>query len=285
MSATGRTEACLEPLFPSAHASSLRLLPDGTLLLAYFTGGEVRQYFFKCWVLGHISMAVSRCSVPKPRLRSAAPRRAVLGPGPNNETIQSGWDLQSLLTQEAARMRHSPDSGAPQRSAACGCAQEGGESVSIALARLPSGGKQWSRPVVVSQQTHRSNQNPVLVFDEPSGLLTLLHTSQAPRPAAQPLRAPPSERASARAAVVTALATALAAVPTRHSRRPRGSTVPRAAAAGVLPRSRHFARSSATQRRRWPDLERARAAVMGPRRFRAQSGALPPQLPQPPCCR
>lgn len=46
------------------------------------------------------------------------------------------------------------------------------------MSRLPSGLDQWTKPQVVSRQPRRSNQNPVLVHDAASGLLTLLHTSQ-----------------------------------------------------------------------------------------------------------
>lgn len=51
-------------------------------------------------------------------------------------------------------------------------------AVAIVVTRLPAGSSQWTRPAVVSRQADRSNQNPVLVYDRPSGALSLLHTSQ-----------------------------------------------------------------------------------------------------------
>ena len=47
----------------------------------------------------------------------------------------------------------------------------------IVMSRLPKGSRQWSAPVQVAHQNHRSFQNPV-AFQLPSGDIWLLHTSQ-----------------------------------------------------------------------------------------------------------
>lgn len=39
-SPTGRLEAIIQPIFPSSHASTLCLLPDGSLVMAFFSGDE-----------------------------------------------------------------------------------------------------------------------------------------------------------------------------------------------------------------------------------------------------
>ncbi len=56
--------------------------------------------------------------------------------------------------------------------------REGASGVAIFVARLPAGTDRWSQPVVVSRESSRSAQNPVLFCDAERGRLTLLHTSQ-----------------------------------------------------------------------------------------------------------
>jgi hypothetical protein len=41
----GRAEAYLQPLFPSNHASNLEILPNHDVLLAWFSGSKVSQFF------------------------------------------------------------------------------------------------------------------------------------------------------------------------------------------------------------------------------------------------
>ena len=54
---------------------------------------------------------------------------------------------------------------------------EGQSNVSIAMARLNKGSRQWSEPVILSTHAHRSDQNPV-PFLAPDGRIWLFHTSQ-----------------------------------------------------------------------------------------------------------
>lgn len=58
--------------------------------------------------------------------------------------------------------------------------QEGMPDVRIALSRLPAGGDHWTQPVWVSEDTTRSEQNPVL-FRTPSGQTWVLYTAQESR--------------------------------------------------------------------------------------------------------
>ncbi|MFL7809836.1 MAG: exo-alpha-sialidase, partial [Anaerolineae bacterium] len=57
---------------------------------------------------------------------------------------------------------------------------EGTGDVRIALSRLPHGEAAWTRPVWVSTDRTRSEQNPIL-FPTPGGALWLLHTAQQTR--------------------------------------------------------------------------------------------------------
>jgi predicted neuraminidase len=57
---------------------------------------------------------------------------------------------------------------------------EGTGDVRIALSRLPHGEAAWTRPVWVSTDRTRSEQNPIL-FPAPDGALWLLHTAQQTR--------------------------------------------------------------------------------------------------------
>jgi len=54
---------------------------------------------------------------------------------------------------------------------------EGKSDISIYLSLLELGAEWWSEPVRVSDDPDRSEQNPV-VFQEPSGVLSLIHTAQ-----------------------------------------------------------------------------------------------------------
>src|SRR5829696_5600511 len=54
---------------------------------------------------------------------------------------------------------------------------EGKSDISIYLSLLEPGAERWSEPVRVSDDPDRSEQNPV-VFQEPSGVLSLIHTAQ-----------------------------------------------------------------------------------------------------------
>lgn len=54
---------------------------------------------------------------------------------------------------------------------------EGKSNVAILMSRLPHGTREWTKPQVLSQQSGRSAQNPVL-FSAPGGRLWLFHTSQ-----------------------------------------------------------------------------------------------------------
>lgn len=56
---------------------------------------------------------------------------------------------------------------------------EGNPDTNIALSRLPAGSDAWSAPVILSDDTERSEQNPVL-FQAPDGKLWLFHTSNEP---------------------------------------------------------------------------------------------------------
>ena len=56
-------------------------------------------------------------------------------------------------------------------------AEEGSSGVSIAMSRLAHGASKWSSPVILSQHSGWSDQNPV-PFDAPDGKLWLFHTSQ-----------------------------------------------------------------------------------------------------------
>ena len=58
-----------------------------------------------------------------------------------------------------------------------GGTQEGKSDISVYFSRLPSGGDTWSKPVRLSDDAERSEQNPIL-FPTPNGELWLLHTSQ-----------------------------------------------------------------------------------------------------------
>jgi predicted neuraminidase len=54
---------------------------------------------------------------------------------------------------------------------------EGKSDISIYLSQLAPGAERWSEPVRLSDDPERSEQNPVL-FQEPSGALSLIHTAQ-----------------------------------------------------------------------------------------------------------
>lgn len=54
---------------------------------------------------------------------------------------------------------------------------EGNSDVAIVLSRLPKGGSQWTKPIVVDHQEGVSFQNPVL-FEAPDGTLWIFHTTQ-----------------------------------------------------------------------------------------------------------
>jgi len=54
---------------------------------------------------------------------------------------------------------------------------EGGDSISITLSALRAGSEQWTAPQVVSVETGRSAQNPVMFYDG-AGSVHLWHTSQ-----------------------------------------------------------------------------------------------------------
>ncbi|MFC4561085.1 exo-alpha-sialidase [Nocardiopsis mangrovi] len=58
-----------------------------------------------------------------------------------------------------------------------GGTQEGVADISVWFSRLPAGSDTWSRPVRLSDDTTRSEQNPVL-FAAPGGALWLLYTAQ-----------------------------------------------------------------------------------------------------------
>lgn len=58
-----------------------------------------------------------------------------------------------------------------------GGTQEGKSDISVYFSRLPAGSETWSRPVRLSDDAERSEQNPIL-FPTPTGELWLLHTSQ-----------------------------------------------------------------------------------------------------------
>lgn len=58
-----------------------------------------------------------------------------------------------------------------------GGTQEGVSDISIYFSRLVKGGANWSAPVKLSDDSTRSEQNPIL-FVAPNGELWLLHTSQ-----------------------------------------------------------------------------------------------------------
>ena len=56
--------------------------------------------------------------------------------------------------------------------------REGDAGVKIAVSKLGAGESRWTEPQVVSAIEGRSNQNPVLVFEEATQEVILLHTSQ-----------------------------------------------------------------------------------------------------------
>jgi predicted neuraminidase len=58
-----------------------------------------------------------------------------------------------------------------------GGTQEGKSDISVYFSRLRAGQDAWSRPVRLSDDPARSEQNPIL-FPAPDGSLWLLHTSQ-----------------------------------------------------------------------------------------------------------
>lgn len=55
--------------------------------------------------------------------------------------------------------------------------QEGVSDISVFLSRLNRGESSWSKPMQLSFDTTRSEQNPVL-FEDPDGILWLLYTAQ-----------------------------------------------------------------------------------------------------------
>jgi hypothetical protein len=55
---------------------------------------------------------------------------------------------------------------------------EGEDGVAIVLSRLSPGTAVWSTPIIVSQESQRSAQNPVLFHDPATSTTYLLHTSQ-----------------------------------------------------------------------------------------------------------
>ncbi|NOU96845.1 hypothetical protein GC093_27015 [Paenibacillus sp. LMG 31456] len=56
---------------------------------------------------------------------------------------------------------------------------EGNPDTNVVMSRLPVGSEQWSIPVQLSNDTERSEQNPLL-FQAPDGKLWLFHTSNEP---------------------------------------------------------------------------------------------------------
>jgi predicted neuraminidase len=58
-----------------------------------------------------------------------------------------------------------------------GGTQEGLSDISVWFSRLPHGSSQWTKPVKLSDDPTRSEQNPIL-FPAPDGRLWLLHTAQ-----------------------------------------------------------------------------------------------------------
>ena len=58
-----------------------------------------------------------------------------------------------------------------------GGTQEGVADISVWFSRLPPGAADWSEPVQLSEDSTRSEQNPIL-FPAPDGRLWLLHTAQ-----------------------------------------------------------------------------------------------------------
>src|SRR5262252_6987293 len=58
-----------------------------------------------------------------------------------------------------------------------GGTQEGLADISVWFSRLPRGASEWTHPVQLSNDTTRSEQNPIL-FPAPDGRLWLLHTAQ-----------------------------------------------------------------------------------------------------------
>lgn len=56
---------------------------------------------------------------------------------------------------------------------------EGNPDTNVLMARLPAGGDRWTKPVELSSDPERSEQNPVL-FQAPNGDVWLLHTSNEP---------------------------------------------------------------------------------------------------------
>src|SRR5439155_13744628 len=55
--------------------------------------------------------------------------------------------------------------------------QEGISDISVWFSRLPQGASEWTQPVQLSDDSTRSEQNPIL-FPAPDGRLWLLHTAQ-----------------------------------------------------------------------------------------------------------
>lgn len=68
----------------------------------------------------------------------------------------------------------------PNRDLGCvwfGGTQEGLSDISVWFSRLPHGKSRWTKPVKLSDDATRSEQNPIL-FPAPDGRLWLLHTAQ-----------------------------------------------------------------------------------------------------------
>jgi predicted neuraminidase len=59
---------------------------------------------------------------------------------------------------------------------------EGANNCSIVLARLPSRSQQWSKANLTARRNGYSNQNPVLFYDNTTGVLYLYHSQQIADP-------------------------------------------------------------------------------------------------------
>src|SRR5690348_1824864 len=56
---------------------------------------------------------------------------------------------------------------------------EGNPDTNVVFSRLAAGSNEWTRPIQLSDDPERSEQNPVL-FQAPDGKLWLFHTSNEP---------------------------------------------------------------------------------------------------------